>query len=126
MEPFEGTVIVLDFAYLFLLVLAVLFYEAFFALRKLVFNDQQFLLVLGLQFLELVVKTRDILLLFGHILNHLLVARSMVQRPLLVVSQLLLEPFSLLSGGLILLVRHLFDHFLIFSLLSFHVVFFLL
>ena len=118
--------IVLDFAYLFLLVLAVLFYEAFFALRKLVFNDQQFLLVLGLQFLELVVKTRDILLLFGHILNHLLVARSMVQRPLLVVSQLLLEPFSLLSGGLILLVRHLFDHFLIFSLLSFHVVFFLL
>ena len=126
MEPFEGTVIVLDFAYLFLLVLAVLFYEAFFALRKLVFNDQQFLLVLGLQFLELVVKTRDILLLFGHILNHLLVARSMVQRPLLVVSQLLLEPFSLLSRGLILLVRHLFDHFLIFSLLSFHVVFFLL
>ena len=118
--------IVFDFAYFLFLVLPVFFYEALFTLRKLAFNDQDLLLMFGLQFLELVVETCDILLLFGQSFHHLLVSRSVVQSSLLIVSQLLLEPFSLLSGGRILLVHHFLNYLQILSLLFVDVLFFLL
>lgn len=76
--------------------------------------------------MELVVKTGDVLLLFVDGLNHLLVSRRVVQGTLLVVPELLLEAFSLLPGGLLLLVRHLLDDALVLILLIFNVLFFLL